>query len=246
MSYIGLFSYDNFENWAYLPSYTSDNTPWFFNGIRMQIFTSDKLKIEPGSSTDGRSYGKFNEMPGFGAQISVAPVEWLSLISNDYVGWDTQDAPGRLRFHTRQQPRASLSQRTPTPGCSRKMAFSVTARLRRRARRRRRRRSAASGTRGTAPRRRRAPSSSRAGWPTTAGGSSTTTSRATVGGGMMRQPRPLPGARSHGRTAVRRAAEHARSPVVRRRDPFPWPGHAVRRVGRDVRLPVHARASTRS
>ena len=27
MSYVGLFSYDNFENWMYLPSYTSDNTP---------------------------------------------------------------------------------------------------------------------------------------------------------------------------------------------------------------------------
>ena len=34
MSYVGLFSYDNFENWAYQPSYTSDNTPWFFNGVR--------------------------------------------------------------------------------------------------------------------------------------------------------------------------------------------------------------------
>ncbi|MBF5067074.1 outer membrane beta-barrel protein, partial [Salmonella enterica subsp. enterica serovar Istanbul] len=42
MSYVGLFSYDNFENWMYLPSFTSDNTPWFFNGIRVQIFTSDK------------------------------------------------------------------------------------------------------------------------------------------------------------------------------------------------------------
>src|SRR5262249_43715207 len=35
MSYVGLFSYDNFENWAYQPSYTSDNTPWFFNGGRI-------------------------------------------------------------------------------------------------------------------------------------------------------------------------------------------------------------------
>lgn len=47
MSYIGLFSYYNFDNWAYQPSYVSSNTPWFFNGLRLQIFTSDKLKIEP-------------------------------------------------------------------------------------------------------------------------------------------------------------------------------------------------------
>ena len=32
MSYVGLFSYYNFDNWAYQPSYVSSNTPWFFNG----------------------------------------------------------------------------------------------------------------------------------------------------------------------------------------------------------------------
>src|SRR5713226_9877220 len=47
MSYIGLYSYYQFDNWAYQPSYVSSNTPWFFNGIRIQIFPSDKLKIEP-------------------------------------------------------------------------------------------------------------------------------------------------------------------------------------------------------
>ena len=33
MSYVGLFSYTQFENWGYQPSFTSDNTPWFFNGV---------------------------------------------------------------------------------------------------------------------------------------------------------------------------------------------------------------------
>ncbi len=100
MSYVGLFSYDNYENWMYLPSFTSDNTPWFFNGIRMQIFPSDKLKIEPWLINGWQSYGKFNEMPGFGGQILWRPVEWLSFLSNDYIGWDTQDNPGRIRFHS--------------------------------------------------------------------------------------------------------------------------------------------------
>ena len=27
LSYVGLFSYDNFDNWAYQPSYVSSNTP---------------------------------------------------------------------------------------------------------------------------------------------------------------------------------------------------------------------------
>jgi hypothetical protein len=38
VSYIGLFSYYNFDNWAYQPSYVSSNTPWFFNGVRIQWF----------------------------------------------------------------------------------------------------------------------------------------------------------------------------------------------------------------
>ena len=38
MSYVGLLSYYNFDNWAYQPSYVSSNTPWFFNGMRIQIF----------------------------------------------------------------------------------------------------------------------------------------------------------------------------------------------------------------
>jgi hypothetical protein len=100
MSYVGLFSYDNFENWMYIPSYTSDNTPWFFNGFRLQIFTSDKLKIEPWLINGWQTYGRFNEMPGVGYQLLWRPVGWFSVLSNGYVGWDAQDNPGRFRFHS--------------------------------------------------------------------------------------------------------------------------------------------------
>jgi hypothetical protein len=100
MSYVGLFSYDTFENWCYVPSYTSDNTPWFFNGIRLQLFPSDKFKVEPWLINGWQTYGKFNELPGFGAQVLWQPVEWFHFNSNDYLGWDTQDTPGRTRFHT--------------------------------------------------------------------------------------------------------------------------------------------------
>src|SRR6202167_1781296 len=47
VSYIGLFSYYNYDNWTYQPSYVSSNTPWFFNGVRIQWFPTNKLKIEP-------------------------------------------------------------------------------------------------------------------------------------------------------------------------------------------------------
>ncbi len=45
-SYVGLLSYNNFENWNYQPSFTSDNTPWFFTGARLQAFPTEKLKVE--------------------------------------------------------------------------------------------------------------------------------------------------------------------------------------------------------
>jgi hypothetical protein len=126
MSYVGLFSYDTFENWMYLPSFTSDNTPWFFNGMRLQVFTSDKLKIEPWLINGWQSYRKFNELPGFGAQVLWRPVEWLSVLSNDYMGWDTQDDPGRMRFHSDN----SLLVRyfnNPDQKLFPKAAFSITA-----------------------------------------------------------------------------------------------------------------------
>jgi hypothetical protein len=126
MSYVGLFSYDNFENWMYLPSYTSDNTPWFFNGLRLQVYTSDRLKIEPWLINGWQTYGKFNEMPGFGAQVLYRPVEWLSVLSNDYVGWDTQDEPGRMRFHTDNSLLVRYYQ-DPNRRWLRRAAFSITA-----------------------------------------------------------------------------------------------------------------------
>jgi hypothetical protein len=125
MSYIGLYSYDNFENWSYLPSYTSDNTPWFFNGLRIQIFTSDKLKIEPWLINGWQTYGKFNEQPGFGVAIVWRPVEQFAMVSNNYVGWDTQDAPGRFRFHTDNSFMLRYYQ-NPAAKVFTKAAFSVT------------------------------------------------------------------------------------------------------------------------
>jgi Putative beta-barrel porin-2, OmpL-like. bbp2 len=100
MSYIGLFSYYQFDNWAYQPSYVSSNTPWFFNGVRVQMFPSEKLKIEPWFVNGWQSYGTFNKAPGFGLQILYRPNGWLSILGNQYTGTDTLGIPGRRRVHT--------------------------------------------------------------------------------------------------------------------------------------------------
>jgi hypothetical protein len=101
MSYIGLFSYYNFDNWAYQPSYVSSNTPWFFNGVRVQIFPTEHLKIEPWFTNGWQSYGRFNNRPGFGAQILWRPNGKVSLLGNQYfLGEDALATPGRVRYHT--------------------------------------------------------------------------------------------------------------------------------------------------
>lgn len=99
-SYVGLLSYNNFENWNYQPSFTSDNTPWFFTGARVQLFPTDKLKFELWLVNGWQTYGMFNEMPGIGYQIMWRPKEKLSVLSSSYVGWDTPNEKKRLRFHT--------------------------------------------------------------------------------------------------------------------------------------------------
>jgi putative OmpL-like beta-barrel porin-2 len=99
MSYIGLFSYNNFENWGYQPSYTSDNTPWFFNGVRIQTFPSEKVKLELWVVNGWQSYGMFNKQPGLGVSIYVRPNESTAWVFNNYEGKDDAGAPQRMRLH---------------------------------------------------------------------------------------------------------------------------------------------------
>jgi len=101
MSYVGLFSYYNFDNWAYQPSYVSSNTPWFFNGVRVQIYPTEHLKIEPWFVNGWQAYGRFNNRPGVGGQILWRPNGWFSFTGNQYaLGADTLNNAGRIRYHT--------------------------------------------------------------------------------------------------------------------------------------------------
>jgi hypothetical protein len=101
VSYIGLFSYYNFDNWAYQPSYVSSNTPWFFNGVRIQWFPTNKLKIEPWIINGWQSYGKFNGHPGLGGQLLWMPKDWIKVVANQYgYGQDNLGLPKTERIHT--------------------------------------------------------------------------------------------------------------------------------------------------
>jgi hypothetical protein len=101
MSYVGLFSYYNFDNWAYQPSYVSSNTPWFFEGIRIQIFPNPHLKIEPWIINGWQSYGSSNARKGLGGQVKWTPRPWVNVISNNYgLGHDDLYIQNRGRVHT--------------------------------------------------------------------------------------------------------------------------------------------------
>jgi len=101
LSYVGLFSFYQFDNWAYQPSYVSSNTPWFFNGVRVQWFPTAKLKIEPWFINGWQSYGRFNNRPGLGGQILWRPNGKLEILGNQYgYGEDALGIPNRTRLHT--------------------------------------------------------------------------------------------------------------------------------------------------
>ncbi len=100
VSYIGLFSYYNFDNWTYQPSFVSSNTPWFFNGLRVQYFPTKKLKIEPWFINGWQSYARANGKPGLGGQILWRPKPYLDFVWNNYgLGEDVIGQPGRSRVH---------------------------------------------------------------------------------------------------------------------------------------------------
>jgi hypothetical protein len=101
MSYVGLFSYYNFDNWAYQPSFVSSNTPWFFQGIRLQFFPTAHLKFEPWIINGWQSYGSSNSRKGLGGQVKWTPKPWANIISNNYgLGHDDLYTPNRGRIHT--------------------------------------------------------------------------------------------------------------------------------------------------
>jgi hypothetical protein len=128
MSYIGLNSYYQVENWEYQASFTSDNTPWFFNGLRVQIFPTKKLKIEPWIINGWQSYGMYNKQPGLGGNITWCPNENIKLLTNNYYGADAAGIPNRKRFHSDNSLLVRYFNRPKSKTIS-KIAFSLTGDL---------------------------------------------------------------------------------------------------------------------
>ena len=73
MSYVGLFSYYNFDNWAYQPSDVSSNTPWFFNGVRLQTLPRAR-RISPPTPATSITHGMLGHV-----RLHARPVHDLPL-----------------------------------------------------------------------------------------------------------------------------------------------------------------------
>jgi Putative beta-barrel porin-2, OmpL-like. bbp2/Carboxypeptidase regulatory-like domain len=127
VSYIGLFSYYNYDNWTYQPSFVSSNTPWFFNGLRIQWFPTNTLKIEPWIINGWQSYARFNGHLGFGGQVLWQPNEALKLVFNNYgIGQDNLGLPHTERIHTDDSIEVRYYQNKDNGRGVSKMAFSYT------------------------------------------------------------------------------------------------------------------------
>jgi Putative beta-barrel porin-2, OmpL-like. bbp2 len=127
MSYVGLNSYCQPENWEYQASFTSDNTPWFFNGVRIQIFLTKNIKIEPWIINGWQSYGKFNKMPGVGFNFTyMSNNSNMKVLTNNYYGSDAAGIPDRKRFHSDNSFLLRYYNKPASKGIT-KMAFSLTS-----------------------------------------------------------------------------------------------------------------------
>lgn len=105
MSYVGLESYMLNENWNYQRSMVSELTPFYFQGARLQLHPTRKLKQEIWLVNGWQSYSSYGRSPGIGSSTYYRPSENVQLAANFYLGRDTQlpdtlgNQSNRLRFH---------------------------------------------------------------------------------------------------------------------------------------------------
>jgi hypothetical protein len=97
----------------------------FLMVLRVQIFATKKLKIEPWIINGWQSYGMFNKQPGVGGNITWCPNENIKLLTNNYYGADAAGIPSRKRFHTDNSALVRYFNRPKSKFIS-KMAFSLT------------------------------------------------------------------------------------------------------------------------
>ncbi len=96
-SYVGLESYLPQENWSYTHAFVSDATPYYFFGLRAQLFVTRRLKVELWLVNGWQTFGQWHEGKAGGYFVNWRPREWISLVNSFYIGQEVEGDPHSLR-----------------------------------------------------------------------------------------------------------------------------------------------------
>ena len=99
-SYIGLESYLPEENWSYTHAFLADATPYYFFGVRTQVYPSARLKLELWVVNGWQTFGQWHEGRAGGYLWNWRPREWLSLVNSVYAGQEVEGDPDSLRVYS--------------------------------------------------------------------------------------------------------------------------------------------------
>jgi hypothetical protein len=87
-SYIALESYTPQENWNYTHPFVSDFTPYYFAGLRAQLFFEENRKLELWLVNGWQSFGRWHDAITGGYLYTVRPTARLALTHTLYAGQD--------------------------------------------------------------------------------------------------------------------------------------------------------------
>lgn len=127
-SYVGLESYLPEENWAYSHAFMSDFTPYYFFGLRGQVFLTRRLKVEFWAVNGWQTFGEWHEARAGGYLLNWRPRESLSLVNSVYAGSEVEGDPRSLRIYSDNNLQLRYY-RNPRDTFLRSLALSLVADL---------------------------------------------------------------------------------------------------------------------
>jgi hypothetical protein len=98
-SYVAMESYLPQENWNYTHALLSDSTPYYFFGIRTQLFLTRRSKLELWLVNGWQTFGQWHEGRAGGFLYNWRPREWASLTAATYFGQDVMNDSGAVRSY---------------------------------------------------------------------------------------------------------------------------------------------------
>jgi hypothetical protein len=123
-SYVGLESYLPEENWSYAHAFLADATPYYFFGLRGQLYTSQRFKLELWVVNGWQTFGQWHEGRAGGYLWNWRPTGALSLVNSVYVGQEAQGDPDSLRVYSDNDLQLKYYD-APNSKLLRSMAFSL-------------------------------------------------------------------------------------------------------------------------